>query len=310
MLEDSFKAIEAVQIGCSNARRLASLWEMMNQLDVSLLAYVTSLLSTQEPSPPLNKMARKAAPLRDNSHLECIVDIVDQLETIFRRHRIVDCVEYCLMAKDLLSKPMIDPATMASSLNTLKASILKCLKNKKLLQVSHNRFEFVDEDALFGELVKQQYPTASRDLVAAADCFAAECPTAAVFHLMRAMEVGLRSLARDRRIPFSDKPTVEKDWRQILRALETVVLALRAAPLSNWGGVQVLKDRQINFYSGLARELRQFEDAWKSYLYCHYPPTFYSRDQAATILEGVRALLQSLAVHISETSITEEFWTN
>jgi len=284
------------------------LWEMMNQLDVSLLAYLTSLLASNETFPHVERTHRKKTVLRENGHLKNMLTIIDQLENIFRRQRVVDCVEYCLTAKDLLSKPFVDLPGMSSSLTTLKTSILRSLQKKQFLQVGQDGFEFVEEDALLGYEVKTRFPAAARDVKAAADCFAAECFTAAVFHLLRAAEVGLRSLARDRRITLADKQSGEKDWTQILKKLEIVVFDLRVAPASKWGGAEDIKELQVAFYGELVQVLRSFDDAWKTHVSHGGSAVFYNRDQAAHILKHVRVLMQKLAARISETSVTEEFW--
>lgn len=307
---NSRSALESVEIGHQNARRLTSLWAMMNQLDVSLLAYLTSLLASQETFLPVEKINRKEPLGHQSQHLKQMVLIIDQLETIFRRQRVVDCVEHCLMAKDLLSKPLVDMARTSSCLNTLKGSILRSLQSKKFLQVSQDQFEFVEEDGLLGDTVRVQFPSTRRDVKAAADCFAAECFTGAVFHLMRVAEVGLRCVALDRFIPFADKPLGEKDWGQILKHLEIVVLDLRAAPLTKWRGAQALKELQVMFYSDLTETVRSLDNAWKTHLSHWGPAVFYDRNQSAEILQHVRALMQKLATRLSETAVTEEFWSN
>jgi hypothetical protein len=299
---DNQHTTDVIERNCQNARRLTSLWEMMNQIDSALLAYMTSLFAANGAFP------QEAVVASENHHLTQLLTIISRLENIFRQQRIVDCVEYCLVAKDILSKPFIDIAGMSSSLITVKSSILHSLQKKKLLRVSPDRFEFAEEDALFGHAVKNQFPSAGRDVKAAGDCFAAECSAAAVFHLMRVAEVGLRSLVRDRRVPLAGKQLAEKDWSQVLKKLEVAVFQLRAAPTNKWGGAEFIKDRQIAFYNDLLQELRSFDDAWKTHVSNPGAAVFYERDQAGEILRHVRAFMQKLATCVSETSATEEFW--
>ena len=309
MSADSQHTIETIEKNCQNARRLSSLWEMMNQIDIALLGYMTSLFADNEPFPQGDKPHRRGVVVSENPHLKQLIIILDHLENIFRQQRIVDCVEYCLVAKDILSKPSVDIASMSSSLITLKSSILHSLQKKKLLQVSQDHFEFLEEDALFGHAVKSRYPSAGRDIKAAGDCFAAECSAAAVFHLMRVVELGLRSLVRDRRIPLADKQLTERDWSQVAKKLEIAIFQLRAAPATKWPGAEQAKDRQITFYSDLLQELRSFDEAWKNHVAHPGAAVFYNRDQAGEILKHVRSFMQKLAMRLSETSVTEEFWS-
>jgi hypothetical protein len=300
---------DAIERNCQNARRLTSLWEMMNQIDVALLAYMTSLFAANDALPQDEKSYRRPVIINEKHHIKQLLTVIGHLENIFRQQRIVDCVEYCLVAKDILSKPFVDIAGMSSSLISLKSSILHSLQKKKLLRVSPDRFEFAEEDALFGHSVKYQFPSASRDVKAAGDCFAAECSAAAVFHLMRVAEVGLRSLVRDRRVPLADKQLADKDWSQVLKKLEIAVFQLRAAPANNWGGAELIKDRQLVFYTDLLQELRAFDEAWKAHVSHPGAVVFYDRDQAGAILRHVRSFMQKLAMRMSEASATEEFWS-
>jgi hypothetical protein len=281
----------------------------MNQIDVALLAYMTSLFAANDALPQDEKSYRRPVIINEKHHIKQLLTVIGHLENIFRQQRIVDCVEYCLVAKDILSKPFVDIAGMSSSLISLKSSILHSLQKKKLLRVSPDRFEFAEEDALFGHAVKIQFPSAARDVKAAGDCFAAECSAAAVFHLMRVAEVGLRSLVRDLRVPLAGKQLTEKEWSQVLNQLQVAVFQLRAAPANNWGGVEFIKNRQIAFYSDLLQELRSFDDAWKTHVSYPGATAFYEREQAGEILKHVRSFMQKLAMRVSETSATEEFWT-
>jgi hypothetical protein len=120
---DSQRAIDAIERNCQNARRLTSLWEMMNQIDTALLAYMT-LYSPLTTLSRKRKSYRKAVTVSENHHLKQLL-VIDHLENIFRRQRIVDCVEYCLVAKDILSKPFVDVATMSSSLIRLSCTAFK-----------------------------------------------------------------------------------------------------------------------------------------------------------------------------------------
>jgi hypothetical protein len=309
MLADSQHTIEAIEKNCQTARRLSSLWEMMNQIDIALLAYMTSLFADNEVLQQGEKPHRRGVVVSENLHLKQLITILDHLENIFRQQRIVDCVEYCLVAKDILSKPSVDIASMSSSLITLKSSILHSLQKKKLLQVSQDQFEFLEEDALFGPAVKNRFPSASRDIKAAGDCFAAECSAAAVFHLMRVAEVGLRSLVRDRRVPLADRQLSDREWSLVSKKLEIAVFQLRTAPATRWRGADQAKERQVAFYSDLLQELRSFDEAWKNHVSHPGAAIFYSRDQAGEILKHVRSFMQKLTLHLSETSATEEFWS-
>src|SRR2546423_3799871 len=56
-------------------------------------------------------------------------------------------------------------------------------------------------EPLFGESVAKSFPSASDDVAESGKCIATDRGTAAVFHLMRVMEAGLKSLAKQLGIP-------------------------------------------------------------------------------------------------------------
>ena len=60
---------------------------------------------------------------------------------------------------------------------------------------------FYDKERLFGDLPYEKIPAARADIREAGTCYALERPTACVFHLMRAMEVVVRRLARRFSLP-------------------------------------------------------------------------------------------------------------
>src|SRR6266446_7542838 len=54
--------------------------------------------------------------------------------------------------------------------------------------------QYYDQDELFGPEVKARFPEANKEIVAAGNCYATGNNTACVFHLMRAVELGARTM--------------------------------------------------------------------------------------------------------------------
>jgi HEPN domain-containing protein len=92
-----------------------------------------------------------------------------------------------------------------------------------------------NEQNLFGRKVTDSFPNAREDIEAAGKCLALGRSTASVFHLMRALEVGMRSLAQRVGMEFTpnlaafiddirkqtDAPNVQKS--QALKAMDPFV---------------------------------------------------------------------------------------
>ena len=65
------------------------------------------------------------------------------------------------------------------------------------------------------EPVYSSFKSAKDDAKAAVDCWALGHGTASVFHFMRVAEIGLRALARERRITIKRKPLEWANWQDI-----------------------------------------------------------------------------------------------
>jgi hypothetical protein len=209
---------------------------------------------------------------------------------------------------DLPMWDLVDVSTIASQLGTLKEELVKLLAVRKFMTVESELATFVNQDELFGPLVSQKFLSVARDLRDCGNCLAADCGTAAVFHLMRAAEFALRALARDRNISFKDKPLEEKEWAQILDKLELEVKRLRESPRTSWSGAET-KDNQVRFYAEVVQELRGFNDAWRRHVSHADTLAFYNPDDAMGIFKHVRTFMQKLSTKISEGGITPEYWT-
>jgi hypothetical protein len=175
------------------------------------------------------------------------------------------------------------------------------------LRVADDRGDFVDKDNLFGDQVVTAFRSAARDIKESGNCLAAECNTAAVFHLMRAAEVALRAIATDRQVSFANKPLSQQEWGTILGALEGVLRQMRLDDAKKWLD-PASREAQIQFYNDAVQELRAFNEAWRRYISHADIAAFYDRDQAASIVNHVRAFMQKLATRISETKVMPLYW--
>lgn len=202
-----------------------------------------------------------------------------------------------------------DCSTIAATIGHIVDELLADLGARKFLKIDGDRSDYLDTPDLFGGSVYVAFLSARKDIKEAGNCMAAECNTAAVFHLMRAAEFALRALARDRNISFSDKPLEEQEWGKILSVLDgdQCLKKLRNADRKNWASADV-RDTQIRFYNDVVQELRGFNDAWRRHVSHADTEAFYNRESAMGIFEHVRTFMQRIAEKISESSVTKEYW--
>jgi hypothetical protein len=297
--------------GWNDGWGLWSLWDIVNHFDGFLFFYLLSQLASHECVCMQAKVRGNGGQRlqEDGPFLKEVLLTLERFRSLSAAESLPELADVLTAAAHQLSRPLVDISTVFTCLNNLKLSVITSLQKRKFLRIAEDRSEFMDQEALFGERVNSEFPSAVNDIREAGNCFAVECTTASVFHLMRVAEFGLRSLARDRDISFKDKPLDEKQWGEILSALESSVGELRQAGRKNWTS-PALRDEQIRFYNEVVQELRSFNDAWRRHISHADPLAFYDRDQAASVMKHVRTFMQKLSTRVSETSITKKFWAS
>lgn len=155
------------------------------------------------------------------------------------------------------------------------------------VQADHVSY-YESQEPLFGQEVHEQFPSARYDITEAGKCYALHRFTACVFHLMRALEIGLRVLA-DRFVVPSDR----QNWHNIIEGIEKKIREISADPNrpTDW------KDQQ-EFFSGAATQFMFVKDAWRNYV--AHARDKATEEEAEVIFRSVRAIMQRLATRLHE----------
>ena len=182
---------------------------------------------------------------------------------------------------------------LESELSGLRHSILSELQQRKFVFVEPGKAGFFEQDALFGEKVNSAFPSAKQDIKEAGNCLAADLNTAAIFHLMRATEIGLRAAGR-RLTPRSKSRIAYLEWGAIIKLMAKKVDAIthNGKPRSK------KKINDLEFYNGIIGELDAFKDVWRNNVM--HTRGHYSEHEAMGVFSHVRAFLQRLATRMSE----------
>ena len=150
------------------------------------------------------------------------------------------------------------------------------------------------------EFVKKKFPSAASEINSACSCFAFGESTASVFHLMRIAEIGLRALARERRVRIPRKNLDWAGWQEILTHLGKKVDEFgkrKAGPT---------KDAALAFYQGALGEFAAFKDPYRNVV-MHVRKT-YDEHEAASAMLHVREFMARLAKRLGETDRTAIKW--
>ena len=104
----------------------------------------------------------------------------------------------------LVAKPY-EPTQLVQAIEILIDRIADVLEGEQFLYIPASLVNLDTEKTLFGQAVESTFPAASEDIESAAKCLAIGQQTAAVFHLMRAMECAVGALATKLGIPHPDR---------------------------------------------------------------------------------------------------------
>jgi len=176
-------------------------------------------------------------------------------------------------------------------MGSLKELIRKELREKLFVYISPEKLRFVSNDERgisFGQAVVDSFPSTRFDICEAGVCLAASRATAAVFHLMRVLEIGLSAFAGK-----FDIPSDHTNWHNIIEGIEKAVRSMGSNPnrAADW------KDQQ-EFFSQAASHFMSFKDAWRNYT-AHSRGVF-TEERAALIFDSVRSFMQTLAAQLHE----------
>jgi hypothetical protein len=166
----------------------------------------------------------------------------------------------------------------------LRDRISDDLKACSFKMIPSDRVKYYRQDALFGDEVSKQFPSALSDTREAGNCFAVGCFTASVYHLMRVLEHGLIAQAR-----IFHVDTSYENWNKIIEQIETKVRDLATDPNRppDWKAVQ-------EFHSQAAQSFILFKNAWRNYV-AHTRGSFYTPERAEEIFVGVKSFMIKLA---------------
>jgi hypothetical protein len=196
------------------------------------------------------------------------------------------------------SREDCDWSSLSADLRNASDMIVSAMWTDKFVQVSTVYSTYVGNDALCGEEVKKAFPSALEDIKEAGNCIAVDCGTAAVFHLMRAVEWGMRALATDLQVLGTPRksaliPIEFSEWDKILDHLYPAVQKkVDALPPGQ------TKQELQEFYFPLLLDLRGFKDAFRNHV-MHTRKT-YTQKAADDVLDHVRRFMALLSTRISE----------
>jgi hypothetical protein len=175
------------------------------------------------------------------------------------------------------NQPLVE---LISNIKELAQRIDDECNGRLFLFVPPARAEYFVDESPFGERVKNKFPKLAEDIAEVSKCFATGRYTAAVFHLMRVMEVGVTRVAKALGVTIPSSGT----WGAMLGPIDRAINSLPAATTKE-------KTRRDTFAEAAAH-LRHTKNAWRNNTM--HPKETYTEEEAKTIFQNVRAFTESL----------------
>lgn len=132
----------------------------------------------------------------------------------------------------------------------------------------------------FGKDVSDKFPNAATDISEAANCLGLSRNTAAVFHLMRAMEEAVRRLGEKLGATIIDKNNIELEWG--------IIISNMKSPIE-----KMAKGNERNAWSETISLLYHVKQKWRNGTM--HPKETYSDDEAVSVYESVKSFMVHLA---------------
>lgn len=221
--------------------------------------------------------------------------ILKQVQPLCDVLQLQNTTQQChLLLTKLSVHPPLTQEVLRSGLADLRATLCAELRTRFFLFIPADEAAFFNKDNLFGS---EYHPKASKEvndeINAAGTCISLGSYTAAMFHLMRVLEFGLRALARHLKVKKvkSNIPLEHGTWEELIRAIEGKNAQLMARPRG------FKRQNELDFYSGLLIEMRTFKDYWRNAVM--HTRASYDKRQALDAFEHVRNFMQRLATKVS-----------
>jgi hypothetical protein len=182
--------------------------------------------------------------------------------------------------KRIMDHVDVEPSndSLRALLIDLQQRIIDELADRVFLAIPAEDIEYYSQkDNLFGLQVEARFPQMSEDISEAGKCFALHRGTAAVFHLMRVMEIAVQHFGSK----LGVKLAAEKSWQNILDEINKAIKALDQ------------KAAQTKAYAEASSHLYNVKLAWRNEVM--HPKTTYTVEEARAVLISVRTFVRGLS---------------
>lgn len=183
-------------------------------------------------------------------------------------NRIGDYIDDGTVAQDKLRSMLVD----------LHQRLIDDLEDRFFIMIpAENIPLYRQREPLFGKDVEAKFPEMSEDISEAGRCVALNRATAAVFHLMRIMEIAVQRFGDKLGVPLA----IEKNWQNILDEVNKAIKSLDP------------KASQTIAYAGAAAHLYNVKVKWRNPTM--HPKQTYTVEEAQDVFSAVNTFTRDLS---------------
>jgi hypothetical protein len=206
----------------------------------------------------------------------------------------IDCYSAIQHTSDCIAPSGTTVGMAQSELNHAIHQIRKELEKWSFVPIAPEYCSYFEKPDLFGGDVARAFPDAREDLREAGNCIAVVLPTAAVFHLMRVAEQGLRVLAKALRVRLTHgghlHPIEYADWEKVITGIKNKIAKARSLP------VGPKRQEKLERYSDAADHCLFMKDIWRNNVAHARKP--YIPVEALGVFNRVKDFMNCLALQV------------
>jgi hypothetical protein len=179
-----------------------------------------------------------------------------------------------------------------ADIKSLSEVFMRELETYLFFHVPSDKADFITQTNLFGQAVADNFPSANLDIEEAGKCIAFGRNTACVFHLMRVMEIGVKTFALGLGILAKIK-TAQPSWGEVLR------LTNEEIQRQNKGNDPAWTPDKRSFFENIQADLMTVKNAWRNTTM--HVENIYDEERAEDIFNAVKGFMRHLAKHLDES---------
>ena len=297
---DIVKRTIGIESNDDGAHRLWSLWRILTEIDIPVFAFnlreLQRLKSVYECWGYTGQLDEK---FRDS-----MIKSIDELIAACKAADFTGPIGTLVTSREWFASTLCKGEGVPNELGHILDSVLDELYEREFYRLDRDRAAYFNKSQLWGDAVDAAFPSARFDIQEAGNCLATNRETAAVFHLMRTVEWGLRALCvslgfRKLRIRFkrsgrtSYVPIEYLEWEKILDQLNDLVDA-KLIKMRKGPGKQKLQE----FYYPALQDIRAIRDAWRNHVM--HTRAQYTKEDSTAIYSHVKRLMMGLASEVKE----------